>query len=518
MYVAFRVDASRFIGSGHVMRCLVLARMLRASGATVRFICRLHPGHLVDLIRAEGFACDALACLSPSPSPPTSEPDYWLGAASDLDALEVVEVLGGHKPDWLVVDHYGIGEEWQRVLRPHCGRLMVIDDLANRRHDCDLLLDQNLADQQQSRYDSLVDERCIKLLGPRYALLHPDYISLHQQSLPRCPPVRRVFAYFGAANSASVCGRVVRAFSQLAGDDVTLDVVASPASASWAELADQVRNDARVRLHGYVPSLAPLLQDADVAFGAGGATSWERCCVGVPSYVVTLAENQVSGTQALSQHGAIRWLGDVASLSDADLLAAMQEALAGGGLKAMSRAALTLVDGWGSARVAAALSATTKVSFVARAVEAEDEHLILDWANDPEVRQSSFSVRRIDAEEHHRWFTRQLANAEGGRFYVLETATGLPVGPVRFESLSPSRWELHYSMDRCIRGRGLGGAFLKAALAHFREDVTSADLVVGRIKASNHASQQVFRKLGFVETEDAQGLLYQLNLQRLDLR
>lgn len=517
MRVVFRTDASSSIGSGHVMRCLTLARMLQTSGAEVSFVSRLHSGHLIERIRAEGFACVALdsPLVSSASIKKTSDYAVWLGASPAQDAAAVIEALGQiGSPDWLVVDHYGIGEEWERLLRPHCDHLMVIDDLANRRHDCDLLLDQNLVDQQESRYEHLVSECCVKLLGPRYALLQTDYVSFHHQSRPRHSPARRIFAYFGAADESNVCGRVVQAFTGLAGRDVALDVIASPASSSWPSLVDQVGNDDRVRLHGYVSSLAPFLQDADVAFGAGGATSWERCCLGVPAYVVTLAENQVPGTQALARLGAVRWLGDAMQVSDAELRDAMREALEGEVLSSMSTASLSLVDGWGAARVAAALSAGPETEFVVRSVEPSDERLTLDWANDPAVRQNSFSAGRIDAHSHHHWFSRRMADVDNCRFYVVQMMTGLPAGPVRFERVSPGVWEIHYSLDHCLRGRRVGVAFLKAALDHFCRATTSANMVVGRVKSSNYASQHIFRKLGFSKASDSQGFLYQLNLQR----
>lgn len=518
MKFAFRTDASLVIGSGHVMRCLTLARVLRANGADVVFVCRLHSGHLVDLIRSEGFACATLA--SPSSSTRISQGlDYasWLGETAEQDATAVVEVLERTgRPDWLIVDHYGIGEEWEHILRPWCERIMVIDDLANRPHDCDLLLDQNLADRRESRYEQLVEDHCAKLLGPRYALLQSEYVTLHRKSLPRHAPVRRVFAYFGAADSGNLCVRVVQAFSRLARADVTLDVVASSANSFWSVLSDQVRDDARVRLHGHVPSLAPLLQDADVAFGAGGATSWERCCLGVPAYVVTLTENQVPGTLALTSYGAIRWLGDATRVSDDMLLEAVGEALEGESLPSMSSASLSLVDGWGAARVATALLAGPDTSFAVRTIKPEDEQLTLDWANDPEVRQNSFSSGRIDAVSHRYWLLNRMVDAENCRFFIVETTAGMPVGPVRFEHHSSGLWEVHYSMDRCLRSRGLGAAFLKAALDHFSRSVTSANTIIGRVTASNQASRHIFRKLGFHESSDDQGLLYRMDLQRLD--
>ena len=517
MRVVVRTDASHAIGSGHVMRCLTLARLLRIAGAEVGFVCRLYPGNLVELIRAEGFACDTLPSLGTSSPQTISTADYasWLGGAPEQDAAALIEILAAKgRADWLIVDHYGVEANWERRLRPWCDRLMVIDDLANRPHECDLLLDQNLAEHLESRYHQYVGDDCVKLLGSRYALLQPDYVKLHLEAVPRHSPVRRVFAYFGAADAGNICGRIVRAFSQVAGADICLDVVATRFSQYWSDLSDLAAEDARVCLHGHLPSLAPLLREADVAFGAGGATSWERCCLGVPAYVVTLAENQVPGARALAKQGAARWLGHAAEVPDAVLLDAMREALAGESLRTMSDSSLTLVDGWGGARVVARMLAGPDTSFVVRLLAPTDERLTFDWANDPEVRRNSFSTERIDALAHRRWLFRRMADLENCRFYVVETVAGLPVGPARFECLSPGVWEIHYSMDRCLRGRGVGAAFLKCALDHFRCSVTSANLVIGRVKLSNQASQHIFRKLGFSQSSDGQGFHYHLNLKR----
>jgi RimJ/RimL family protein N-acetyltransferase len=192
----------------------------------------------------------------------------------------------------------------------------------------------------------------------------------------------------------------------------------------------------------------------------------------------------------------------------------MAEALEGVVLSAMSKASLSLVDGWGATRVVTNMRADTDVRFVVRPLEPGDERLTLDWANDPDVRRNSFSVYRIDEVTHHLWFSKRIANSENCKFYVVETTAGLPVGPVRFECLSPGVWEIHYSMDRCLRGRGTGTAFLKAALDHFCASVASAMMVIACVKSSNPASQHIFKKLGFSQSLDGRDFHFQLNLLR----
>jgi len=391
---------------------------------------------------------------------------------------------------------------------------MAIDDLANRPHDCDLLLDQNLIENQYCRYDGLVGDDCVRLLGPRYALLQPEYVDLHFRAALRIPPVRRVFAYFGAADVGNLSGRVIRAFSSVAEPDVSLDVVVAPSSPFWPGLRELAEIDSRVRLHGQIPSLAPLLCQADVAIGAGGTTSWERCCLGVPAYVITLAENQVAGTRALEQQGAVRWLGNAWEITDPMLFDSIREALEGRRLSAMSESSLPLVDGMGTARVTESMLDGAEMKFVVRPLCPADERLTLDWANDPDVRKNSFSPDFIEVTTHRCWLASRLVDTEKCRFYVVETTKGLPAGAVRFECISPAAWEVHYSMDRCLRGRGKGTPFLLAALDYFRLSVESGTKVIGRVKQGNLASQHIFRNLGFSESPDGQDFKYQLVLKR----
>ncbi len=157
MRVVFRADASLNIGSGHVMRCLTLANALRESGASCFFVCREHPGNLLELIREQGFEAIGL------PLPKTFESLHgkhsssrltyagWLGDSWQRDAEQTLAALNGELADWLVVDHYALDSAWEESLRPACRRLLVIDDLADRDHRCDLLLDQNLVAKMAER-------------------------------------------------------------------------------------------------------------------------------------------------------------------------------------------------------------------------------------------------------------------------------------------------------------------------------------------------------------------------------
>jgi len=326
--IVIRTDASLTIGTGHVIRCLTLAKALRESGAQILFICREHEGHLCDHIEEQGFAVHRL----PSPREefvPEDAPAHaaWLGAAWQEDADATVAAITSLqiKPDWLIIDHYGIDRRWEERLRPFVNRIMVIDDLADRHHDCDLLLDQNLVPDMESRYDDLLPEDCTRLLGPDYALLQPIYAELLDRIPPREGPIRRILISFGGADSDNLTGRALEAFISLNRPDIEVDVVIannSPHSASLQELAHGHPN---IHLHGTLPTLAPLMAKADLAIGAAGATSWERLCLGLPAVVVTTAENQRNVASFLDHKGFITLIGSKSERNNLSIATSLKE-------------------------------------------------------------------------------------------------------------------------------------------------------------------------------------------------
>ena len=498
LQIVFRTDASPTIGTGHVMRCLTLAGALAKKGAVVSFICREHAGHLCDLIEAQGFRVYRLpAPDSDFEAGRTPAHAAWLGATWQEDAGQtgaVIKTLGA-RPDWLVVDHYALDSRWERALRPLVGRIFVIDDIADRDHDCDLLLDQNLFADMQTRYADKVPADCRLLLGPEYALLQPIYAELHDRIPPREGPVRRILISFGGADRDNLTGRALVAFLGLNRPDIGVDVVISDSSPYASEIRALVAGHANIHLHSNLPTLAPLMTRADLAIGAAGITSWERLCLGLPALVVTLAENQRPIAEELQRLRLVRWLGHKDEISERDIKRAIAELIEGDIDEEWSLCCQATVDSRGVDRVGAALTITAETPLLVRHARLSDEALLLVWANDPETRRNSFSPDFIPAEEHRRWFRSRLRDLDGCRIYVLETRGGIPVGQVRFD-LTDRKWEIDYSLAPHFRGRGLGQPLLKAALLKLRSEISGV-LVLGRVKESNLPSRKIFESLGF---------------------
>jgi UDP-2,4-diacetamido-2,4,6-trideoxy-beta-L-altropyranose hydrolase len=502
--ILIRADASRLIGHGHVMRTLSLARALRSAGAQVTFVSRAHPGSLIPLLQAEGFA---VVSLEPGVAVRTAAgPAHaaWLGADWQQDAADTRAAVarGSAVPDWLIVDHYGIDAHWEAALRPHVRRIFVVDDLADRLHECDLLLDQNLVEDMHERYRGKVHEECATMLGPRYALLQPIYAQLHEQVAPRAGPIRRIFIYFGGGDRHKLTLLALCAFIALDRPDIAADVVVSDAAPAIAQL---VRQSPQIRVHADLPSLAPLMATADLAIGAAGSASWERLCLGLPALVISVAENQQPVARALHGRGLIHWLGSSETVDEAQLRAALVQRIAAGADTAGSRAGYHAVDGRGVIRVRAALLADPRTLLHVRVAEAPDEELLLEWANDPITRRYSFGRSVINAEEHHRWFCGRLRDPQNCQLLIAEADDGVALGTVRFDRTADG-WRLNYSLSAPYRGRGLGRRMLELALQRLAQSHGAA-WVCGRVMAANVPSHRIFRGLGFEAVNDADGVV-----------
>lgn len=382
--VVFRADASLLIGSGHIMRCLTLANVLRQGGATCIFVCREHAGNLLELIRQRGFEAIGLPQREYSDywsgNSSTSQLTYadWLGESWKRDVEQTLEVLGGSKADWLVVDHYALDYAWEEAMRPSCHHLLVIDDLADRNHCCDLLLDQNLVAQMAERYCERVPSMCKQLLGPRFALLQPEYYELHARVPPRSGEVRRVLVYFGEVDNTNLTGKVVSAFLSLGRSDIRLDIVISSNNVYTPLIRKQVRGLGHIYLHSRLPTLSKLMMCADIAIGGAGATSWERCCLGLPSLIVTLADNQVPIASELQARGMARWLGHADDISEDQLRDALCVEINRGVDVALSSRCHASVDGRGVWRVAGAMMLPYAGKLCARTAVFNDEKFCIE--------------------------------------------------------------------------------------------------------------------------------------------
>lgn len=309
--IIIRCDASLKIGSGHVIRCRTLARDLAKKGSEVIFVCRNQPGDLINLLEKEFHVLQLRKQSSIDCSNLSGPALYrgWLGCSEIDDALETIEAIKQaniYNIEWIVVDHYSLEEAWEKYVSNHIPQksipqILVIDDLANRPHHASLIVDQNFFGKDtEHRYNQLVSSSCIKLLGPKYCIIGSEYSELRQLLPPRSD-VKRMLIYFGGVDNCGLNQRVLSTLEDSIPGPVGIDIVLGVQAGNIEINSKSHKNGSKIAIHKPMNSLAGLIARADLSIGAGGATTWERACLGLPSIVIPLSENQIEFNQALHE-------------------------------------------------------------------------------------------------------------------------------------------------------------------------------------------------------------------------
>ncbi|WLA61259.1 UDP-2,4-diacetamido-2,4,6-trideoxy-beta-L-altropyranose hydrolase [Bradyrhizobium diazoefficiens] len=354
--VVFRVDASVEMGLGHLTRCLTLADALAANGAQSCFLMRSHASALAYLAESRGHA---VRLLSDPPERPARPGDgggpyaHWLPTNWQQDADQTRSALDEiGVSEWLIVDHYVLDTRWEQACRRDGMRILAIDDLADRDHDCEILLDQNLVRRMETRYRGRVPAACMQLLGPRYALLRPDFATQRGLLGRRSGEINRILVCFGGSDPTNETAKALEAIASLAVSRLAVDVVIGASNPHAASVDALCRRMANVTLRRGANNIAELMRRADLSIGAGGVMSWERCCLGLPTVAIGIAENQADVLTALAAAGAIVHVGAAASVTEEGIAQVLHSLSCNPGqVRSMSETALALVDGDGAERV-----------------------------------------------------------------------------------------------------------------------------------------------------------------------
>lgn len=492
MKVALRTDASERIGTGHLMRCLTLADTLRSGGARTRFVCRPLPAGLAGLVTDRGHELAGLpageAAAGSDGDPPHAD---WLGASQADDAQATLEALSGEPAwDWLVVDHYALDARWESRLRGCTRRILAIDDLADRRHDCDVLLDQNLHADMQARYARLVPGHCLQLLGPRHALLRREFSDARATLRERGDAIGRVLVFFGGIDAANLTGSALDALDTL-GLEAHVDVVIGAAHPRRATLEARCAARPRTTLHVQTTDMATLIAAADLGVGAAGVATWERCALGLPSLAFAVAANQQALLRDAAREGLV--LAPQVDPSDPAALALQVRALLDNpALRAhLARRGLESVDAQGASRVARVL---LRPEVVVRPATQADARDLFEWRNAPGVRRFSRSDAAIGWDDHCRWLAAVLADPQ--RVLLVGSAGASPAGVVRFD-IDGAEAEVSIYLAKGQVGRGMGRALLDAAERWLAAHHAGVSLLRAEALAGNDVSHRLFTGCGF---------------------
>lgn len=312
MNFCFRTDSSTEIGTGHLMRCLTLADYLQDIGGEITFICRELPGNLSGIVADRGHSLFLLPNVSSYGQDLSTAGKYaaWLGVDWQTDADQTKSILPAvGKIDWLIVDHYALDVRWEAQFRSIANKIMVIDDLADRPHDCDLLLDQNLQIDAENRYKGLVPRGCRQLLGLRHALLRREFREAKASLRHRTGNIKNILIFFGGADAPDMTSRALNALRAINRPDIKINTIIGGANIQADRIISEFADIPNLVFHRQVKNMAKLMIETDLTIGGGGTTTWERCYLGLPSITVIMAENQRTMIQAAAERRALWNLG-----------------------------------------------------------------------------------------------------------------------------------------------------------------------------------------------------------------
>jgi UDP-2,4-diacetamido-2,4,6-trideoxy-beta-L-altropyranose hydrolase len=507
MRVVFRVDASTEIGTGHVMRCLTLAQALRSAGHACRFISRNHPGNLADRIVEHGFDCALLR--APEGNAPSGPPPHaaWAGVTWEQDAAETRAALGDKSPDWLVLDHYAFDARWERAVLQEGTRLLVIDDLADRPHIADLLLDQNLG-REAADYDALVPPHCRRLIGPRYALLRPEFAEKRAEALAARAEraaygVRNLLISMGGVDLLDATSVVLQALPDCPlSPETRITVVmgsGSPAPERVRALVAAMPWPTEVLVD--VQDMARLMAEADLAIGAAGSTSWERCCLGLPTLTIAIAENQSGTARVLANVGATIDLGPLDAHGFQERLSrAIRESMSVETLERLGVAAAAICDGDGNARLLAQILTPT-IAF--RPAIRGDSRRVWEWRRQGDALRFNRNQAEPAFPQHHDWFCEAIVDSQR-RMHIAESGSE-PIGYVRLDRIGEAVGRVSICLSGDARRQGLSISLLRHAAA--MAVAWEIALIVAEIHPDNTSSIGAFAAAGYRVCSKADGFL-----------
>lgn len=480
----FRCDASPYLGSGHVVRCLALADALRVAGWCCAFASTPDTAETVPALSASGHRLIELTDTACEP-------------ASLKAALP-------QSCDLLVVDHYQRDIQFEAACRPWASRILVIDDLADRLHDCDLLLDPTLG-RKPADYATLTPETCRMLLGPDFALLRPQFLAARTAALERRKlqhATRRILVSLGGTDPSNISLKVLRGII-LSGVKAAVDLVSGGAAPHLYELRTLAASTPlSISLHTAVEDMAGLMANADLAVGAAGTSAWERCTLGLPSLVLVIADNQELVAQSLVQAGAAVSLGRHEAVTEQQLATQIRALVTDSHhLDEMARYAAALCDGRGTQRTLLALLPPVKSRHgdpvTLRLASPADEPMILAWQREPATRRYARNPAVPTATEHHDWMKARLAEPDC-MFTVVECAK-VPAGVLRLDRQkeTSNTYEISIFVAPELHRRGLG----VCALALARQLLPGAELIA-EVLPENESSAKLFSQAGYRHHDD----------------
>ena len=340
-----RVDSNSKIGIGHVIRCLTLAQELKNNFDKIIFLTRKNSDDFTGTIMKNGFK---VFLIPTSKTTKPSKNTYELN--SDSDIIKNLITTYSENKNFLLIDHYDIASDFELSLKNTFEKIFVIDDLANRKHNCDLLIDQNYYRDLNHRYKKLVPSDTITLLGPKYAIIKAEFKNTDKKTIKKNTQIKKILVSFGGSDPTNECKKALDALYSIENSQFEIIVVAGIYNHKFQQLKKLYEKYPNIKIYRHVNDLSRLMLDSDLCIGAGGTTTSERLCIGLPSIVTIVSDDQKESIEFLSDMGHVINLGLAKNVTTKTYVQTLQK-LNSDLIYNMSLNNQKLVDGNGSERI-----------------------------------------------------------------------------------------------------------------------------------------------------------------------
>ncbi|EES4628703.1 UDP-2,4-diacetamido-2,4,6-trideoxy-beta-L-altropyranose hydrolase [Escherichia coli] len=497
MKVFLRVDSSLSIGSGHIIRCINIATMLRKMGAECIFITKNHKGNIISKIRQADFLFEVMSVLE-EPEYYISNEKEWLNGRQSDDAVQFSSLLSQYsqKPDIIIVDHYSLDSEWEIIVKQNFpqARLVVIDDLCNRKHHCDLLIDQTYLRHKHEYAELILPETKI-LTGTKFALVNTDFYKFRNESIIRKKNLKRplkLMITMGGVDANNITGKVLQYLEEINYKNIQkITVIIGSKCPHRTEICELTRNSKyNIQVVIDISNMAELMLEHDFAIGALGGTTWERCVMGLPAVNIAIARNQHTVAQNLSKSGAIVLYSD--KFKKSEFSNALDNLMAN--YYQQSNLVRIICDGHGLYRIVQEIIpnyAKDGINVALRPATIDDISFVYRLQCEPHTRRFARNPNIPTFENHSVWMRCKLLE-EKSLFYIIEHEGAC--GVLRLDAIEHKTAQYEISVfltSRCI-GKGIASAAIRRAMM-----LNNNSIIMATVLLENYASHQLFKNLGY---------------------
>lgn len=497
MNIAFRLDATKRTGVGHLSRCKNLAYFLSKRGAKIFFIVRDLDKNFKNLLIDNKFKINFLPNNNKFEETKKNTDMLWPDNLQKIDAVETKKILK-KSIDWLIVDHYGLNKKWEKEVQKKVKKIMVISDFLNRKHHCDLFIFQNEVNKNNLSFKRNFPKKCKFLIGSNYALIDQKLIILRNKIKKKNKRIKKILINFGSINPSNLVSKILNAFEHKLLKKYNLTVLGATANINFKK---------KVKFFSYKRNFVKKLNKFDFCIGSGGVANLERMCIGLPSLIFPISSNQIKIVKILEKKKLCLLVKDtninVNNLRNKIISTLKNKEL----INTFRNNSFYSVDGYGVFRVVEILYPMGISKLKLRNSKNKDLVTYYKWVNDEQVIKSSFKNKRIKFKEHLKWFQKKIKSKKT-KMFILESGS-LPIGQIRFDLKKNKTAKIDYSLDSIVRNRGWGKKLINLGIKKIYK--TGVRKISADVRHENTKSIAIFKKLGFLENKFKLKNLYTLS-------